>query len=1727
MTTTTNQAYLPGFEPIDLFGGFEPLAAQACLPTAIQQPQLLDDGAPVPDIVAAFPAVGPAPSQSEIVLASAPADDNTPSTMTTTPALTGGDHLLTNIIDAPVLSALTAATTGGWQELTADRFDGLASAKAKFSANMEAIGVLRSMVQGAALTDDSRLTLSRFSGWGAMADLFTTDYDWRNQRESFKSVLSDAELKAARDGCLYSHYTPLWLIKAIWSAVRSMGFTGGRVLDPCTGTGLFMGGAPSDIASSSAWAACELDPIAGRITKALYGHAAAVHLGGYEAAPFMANSFDLAISNVPFGNFSVACTKRRAYSNWSIHNYFLAQMLDHVREGGLVVAITSTGFLDASTSSHRTWLRNRAKLLGAIRLPSGTFTASANTGAAADLVFLQKRGTADAIGADEATWNERGLAPANISGHLIESQRYVNSYFLEHPEMGAGTWEPIRAQYGFSIGVVAAPEAIADHVASCLSRLPKDVYESANLSRVLDVRTRTDSGSDLQPGSYFVEFNEVFINEGYGKRSAGLTGSRADRVTRLVRLRDCLRKLLRLQADGASTDAQRNLARSQLNAIYDAYVSKHGYIMERGSRLAFRSDPDWPLLLSLEHWDEDEQKAYKTDIFSRDTGAVRSSPISAETVEDAIALSVAELGTLSPTYVARLLGEVDTDEVMAKAMASGHAFVNPETGHYEEASAYLSGDIREKLRAASGMGAQFTRNVEALTAVVPQDLPPGDIDVRLGSHWVPVDDYAEFIASLAPQGAALTRGDVKLECNASSGAWSLDLGYRGRELNTAWGTTDIEAVAILSSSFNGRPVSVYDTVHTDDGPKQVLNVINTAAAREKQEAISVAFQNWIWADTSRTQRLMRIYNDSFNSWVERKFDGSRLRLPGYSWFLNPSPHQVNAVMCGMTGGNLLLGHCVGAGKSLTMQMTSMELRRLGIRRKPAHVVPNHMLDQYCSEFMRAYPNARLLMISKDDLTLEKRKEFVAKVATGDWDAVVFTHSSFERVSAPAGLSKRIMEETIAEMDVLLSTTQRSAATRTIVKQAAKAKKEWEARLAKLGAVWKRDDFVSLDQLGIDHLFVDEAHYFKNLFRLSQMPNVAGLSNSSSQRAFDMLIKTRAIMAMHGDKQAGVVFATGTFVANSLAEMHVMQRYLQPKTLARIGLDGFDAWAKMFGRVVTSLEISPDGSSFRMNERFAQFVNVPELMSLFGEVADIKTKQMLQLPTPSLFGGSAQVIAVDASAALKKYVESLVERASRLKKERVDPKTDNMLKVTGDGRKAALDMRLVDPTQPFDRDSKIGAMVDKAHALWVESAGFKGAQVIFCDLATPSGKGLSVYPTIRELLIEKGVPAAEIALIHDAKTDTAKAALFARVRAGLVRFLLGSTLKMGVGTNVQTVLYALHHLDAPWRPADVEQREGRIERRGNTCEFIHIYRYVTSGSFDAYMWQTLAAKAGFIGQVMSGDRTLRRVEDANMAALSYEEVKAIACGNPKVREKALLDNEMRKLSMLASHHRRTRSNAQYELQNLGSRAKLYRDDLANIEADEVTWSGSASSLSMRDRTYTGEALHEALRIAVERWSGSLVETLKGDASLTYGHIGAYRGLNIAAAYRQSQQANVNGLVIIIGNRWRQAVYPYQRGVQLQAALDEALQKRSKDMAVIKESLESLLRQGPLLQELSQAPFAQEARMREIASQLEALEAELGLNAATTGTAAMDESTAAPTGESDVVESEMDEAADECV
>nr|WP_297383506.1 DEAD/DEAH box helicase [uncultured Roseateles sp.] len=1281
-------------------------------------------------------------------------------------------------------------------------------------------------------TPAERLALLRYTGWGGLPASFNleaSDRAWAARAELLHEMLDAADHESVRASVNNSHYTEVHVIEAMWQAVQGFGFTGGRILEPAAGIGHFIGAMPAPLAASSSVTAVEIDRVSGRLLHSLYApFGVDVRIAPFEKTPLPEQWFDLVIGNVPFGKYKVAETRNRPYARFSIHNYFFGRALDVARPGGLVCLITSSHTMDAHSEGVREYLSSQAHLLGAIRLPKGAFAGIASTDVQTDILFLRKRERAEAA---EADWLELDIVPDGLR-HPQCHERYlqINAWYAKGPQFCIGQVRRESNGYGEVPAVVFdgdLPGALRERVAL----LPAGVYQPVEHPRER-VRMAAPANSGARPGSYRLHEGRVHRVEGIEMVDVhdSLNATQRARVTGMCAIRSHARALLdaQLAEDG---DVHLGHLRAMLNGTYDRFVAKYGCLSTRANALAFRRDPDYPLLLSLEHYDEETDTALKAALFTQRTLARVKEPTTVGEPAEALAASVQWRGRVDPAYMGELLSASE-DEVVNVLAEGGQIFLDPSDDAWKTADDYLSGNVKAKLKQALQSGARFARNVQALERVQPEDLPPAAIEPRLGAVWIPAIDVESFIQEV------LELKDCQVGYSAEAGAWSVRYpewaARQNVKVTQEFGTTRMNAIELVQCALNVQVPTVRDRDPETD--KYFVNPDETLAAREKLGLIKERFAGWAFEDSDRRERLCGVYNDLFNATRPRHFDGSHLKLPGFSRCFTLHPHQRDSAWRIVESGNTGLFHVVGAGKTAVCVIASMEMRRLGFLNKPCHVVPNHMLSQYTAEFVRLYPNATVLMATKEDLEGDHRRELVSRIATGDWDAVVITHSSFERIRMSPQFTEKFIKEIIHEIEMAIRAEKSNDRSSRIVKQLEAMKKNWKVRLEKLLADQKKDALLTWEQLGVDGLFVDEAHLFKNLYRFTKMTRVAGLPLTSSERAFDLFLKTRYTMQRHGGAQRGVVFATATPVANTMAEIHTMMRYLQPLRLEELGLQQFDAWAATFGESVTALEIAPDGSGYRMHTRFARFINVPELMAVFGEVADIRTAEMLKLPVPKLRGDKPRIVACPASPALKAFVQTLVQRAEAIRSGHVKPQDDNMLAITTDGRKAALDFRLVAASARFDERGKVAACVREVVGIWQRTGDFRGAQLVFCDLSSPKGgTTFSVYDDLRARLVDAGIPEKDIAFVHDAETDTQKAALFKAVRDGRVRVLLGSTAKMGVGTNVQTRLVALHHLDAPWRPCDVEQREGRILRQGNESEDVEIFRYVTEGSFDAYLW----------------------------------------------------------------------------------------------------------------------------------------------------------------------------------------------------------------------------------------------------------------------------------------------------
>jgi N12 class adenine-specific DNA methylase/SAM-dependent methyltransferase len=1411
-------------------------------------------------------------------------------------------------------------------------------------------------------TPEERQALLRFGGFGPVAlSIFPDpvrgrykDASWQAIGEELKSLLTPEEYDSAKRTTFNAFYTSSTVIRSMYEAMKRLGVPDAAlVLEPGCGPGRFLSLAPAGMR----FIGVELDGISGRIARALHPQAD-IRIENFRDSKLPA--IDAAIGNVPFADVKLEHRGQR----FSLHDYFFAKSVDALRPGGVLALVTSHFTLDKQNASIREYLAEQADFVGAIRLPSDAFKRD-GTSVVTDIVFLRKRAPGEPAHHADPDWLH--VAPLDIplrqgSGGQVDGEPVsVNRYFLNHPEMVLGAWSRKDTLYGEGFSVTGNGD-LAGQLGEAVHRLPEFAPLQASPAGQAPAAAFTPPPPErhIAEGSFFTgkpapaEAGDRIIRQvvdgqaspviyGGTKLSAGgtLTGRR---LAALIGLRDRARRVLQSQNEGWP-EQHRDEARRELNAAYDRFVfaygpinkttfseTKDGSVIRRMPNLVkFREDPDAMLVMSLEDYDEVTGKATKAAIMSRDVVG-RTPPVTqVRSAEEGLLVSLNQRGVVDLAYIASLYGK---PEPQVLAELGDLIFHDPESKTWQTADAYLSGNVRAKLKAAEAAGPQYTRNAEALRAVQPEDVLPGEIDANLGAPWIPESDIRDFAAQLfgvAPD--AIQVAHLKKDA-----VWSVEAGYAAEQSVAAkseYGTTRANGTWLLELALNMKTPVVYDPDPADPD-KRVVNQEATLAAREKQKIIKEKFRQWVFTDPDRTERLVRLYNDNFNNLRPRLFDGSHLTFPGMNQAITLDPHQKNAIWRVMSSGNTLLAHCVGAGKSFEMAASAMKLKQARLARRSLLVVPNHLLEDFGREFQKLYPNAKLLVASKEDFTKERRKLLTAKIASGDWDAIIVTHSSFERIGMSREYQEKFLNEQIAEYNqLLLDSGSKGAARahRNIIKTIEKQKAAREAKLKDLLAEDKKDDGLVFDELGVDHIFIDEAQYYKNLETPTKMERVAGIQTGGSERAFDLYMKCRYLDQLHPGHD--VTFATGTPISNTMVEMYTMQRFLDPAGLASRGIDHFDAWAATFGEVVDTMEISPDGASLRPRSRFAKFVNLPELQQMFRSFADVQTAEMLNLPRPGLEGGKPIVVACPMSEEQRTLQQELVARYERLRSQKVDPRDDNALAITTDGRKLALDARMLTPTAADFPGSKINALVENVVSIWQRTAERRGTQMVFCDMGVHPTRGYSAYDEIIEKLVSRGIPRSQIAAIGDAESDAKKRALFDQVKSGQVRVLIGSTQKMGTGTNVQKRLVALHHLDAPWKPAEVEQREGRILRQGNENKEVAIYRYVTEGSFDAYMWQALETKARFISQVMTGDNAARRAEDIGGQELSYAEVKAIASGNPAVLTLAEADAELQRLTVLKKNHADEQFLARRSLRELPERIGKLKERLAGLTADQDT------------------------------------------------------------------------------------------------------------------------------------------------------------------------------------------------
>ena len=1617
--------------------------------------------------------------------------------------------------------------------------------KEKFRRNLEAVTTLHEIeFDKRAATPAEQEILSRYVGWGALADAFDPKKpDWANEYKELQVVLTPEEYNSARASTLNAHYTSPAVIKAIYEAVGNMGFTGGNILEPACGVGNFFGLLPESMAASKLYGT-ELDSLTGRIAQQLYPKAN-ITVAGFETTD-RRDFYDLAVGNVPFGQYKV---NDPAYNRlgFNIHNYFFAKALDQVRPGGIVAFVTSRYTMDAKGEDVRKYLAERADLLGAIRLPNNAFKANAGTEVVSDILFLQKR---DSPQTELPDWVHTG---ENEDGFTI------NRYFMDHPEMILGRQSAESTQYGKQDFTVEPIEGLvlADQLHDAVKYI-RGQYREADppeLEETAQEGVTIPADPDVKNFSYTIVDGDVYFRENSIMAKQELNATAAERVKGMVELRDCVHRLIDLQMDEYTPDSAIREQQRELNRLYDSFTAKFGLINDRGNRLAFSSDSAYYLLCALEVVDEDGRLERKADMFTKRTISPHRAVDHVDTPSEALAVSIAEKARVDMPYMAQLTGRTEAEleraltgvifrdvrcnenpDYIPKAYADLNRFP------LVTADEYLSGNVRRKLRMAQAMAqvlppeeaARIQPNVEALTAAQPRDLDASEIEVRLGATWIDKKYIQQFMEETLDTPRNLRR-DIQVNYSPHTAEWNITAKFsvstRDIPAYTTYGTSRANAYEILEDSLNLRDVRVYDKVEGPDGKeKRVLNGKETTLAQQKQQLLRNAFRDWIWKDPQRRQALVRQYNEEMNSTRPREYDGSHITFSGMNPEIKLLPHQVNAVARVLYGGNSLLAHEVGAGKTFEMIAAAMESKRLGLCRKSIFVVPNHLTEQWASEFMRLYPSANVLVTRKQDFEPARRKKFCARIATGDYDAVIIGQSQFEKIPVSYERQEQLIQNEIREVMAGIQEVKDNNGEHFTVKQMERTRRQLEDRLEKLRASHRKDTVVSFEQLGVDRMFVDESDFYKNLFMVTKMRNVAGLSTTDAQKSSDMFAKCRYLDEITGNR--GVIFATGTPISNSMTEMFTIHRYLQYDRLQEMGMGHFDCWASRFGETATVLELAPEGTGYRPRTRFSKFFNLPELMNLFKEAADVKTADQLNLPRPEV---EYHTVASKPTEHQKAMVQELSKRASRVHSGSVDPHIDNMLKITSDGRKLGLDQRIIDPLLPDEPGTKVNRCVENILSIWREGAADRLTQLVFCDISTPQApvkrqkageltedaadpvRPFTVYDDIRSKLIAAGMPSEEIAFIHDAKTDKQKKDLFAKVNAGQVRVLIGSTSKMGAGTNVQKKLIAMHDLDCPWRPRDLIQRKGRIERRGNDNKKVHVFRYVTEGTFDAYLWQTVENKQKFISQIMTSKSPVRSCEDVDEAALSYAEIKALCAGDPRIKERMDLDIVVSRLKLLKADHQSQQFRLEDRvLKHIPAEIKQNQEFIAGFKADMETLAahphpivkvaasppkadGEQPAAAGPDESQPPAAVELKQGFAGMEISGvTFIDKVEAGKALIAAckeleagetkEIGSYRGFSMTVSRSkifENTQMSLKGEMThlvdlgedILGNLVR---------------MDNALEKMPERLMAVEGSIQTLQQQLIAAKAELGKPFPQEAELQEKSARLIELDAALNID-----------------------------------
>lgn len=1548
--------------------------------------------------------------------------------------------------------------------------------KQKFRANMEAVKLLHELeLENRLATPQEQEILSRYVGWGGLSQAFEEgNNQWAGEFTELYSELSPEEYRAARASTLNAFYTSPVVIHAMYEALSNMGLESGNVLEPSCGVGNFMGLVPKSMEDLKMYGG-ELDSISGRIAKQLY-QKNNISVQGFETAQYPDSFFDCVIGNVPFGSYKVADRKYDRH-NFMIHDYFIAKSLDLVRPGGVVAVVTSSGTLDKQNPAVRQYIANRADLLGAIRLPDNAFRKNAGTDVVSDILFLQKR---DCASLEQPEWVQLDTTP--------EGYR-MNAYFVRHPEMVLGELSVESTQYGKQEVTVKPIEGmeLAVQLKEAISHIQGEITENTLDDFEL---TETDRSIPADPAVRNFSFTnvdgKVYYRENSKMNPVELPALTAERVLGMIELRNVTQELIQCQMEDGS-DEEIALLQKKLNQQYDRFSSRYGLISSTANRRAFSQDSSYCLLASLEYLDEEGKLKRKADIFSKRT-IRRAEPVtSVDTASEALAVSIGERAKVDLPFMAELSGK--TEEQITEELA-GAIFRNPLTDKWETSDEYLSGNVREKLGIAERFAEnhpEYEGNVQYLKKVQPKDLDASEIEVRLGATWVDTEYITQFMGETFHTPGYYLGSKIDVRYAAVNGQWNItgkNMDNRGNALvQSTYGTQRANAYRLLEDALNLRDTKIYDTIEDADGEHRVLNKKETMLAQQKQEMIKEAFKEWIFRDIDRREALCKKYNELFNSSRPREYDGSHIQFTGMTPEITLMPHQKNAVAHILYGNNTLLAHCVGAGKTFQMIAAGMESRRLGLSQKNLYVVPNHLTEQWGSDFLRLYPGANVLVATKKDFEPANRKKFCSRIATGDYDAIIIGHSQFERIPLSVERQAAAIEKQIRDITMAIEDAEGQEGTRYTVKQMEKTRKSLQTRLDKLNDQTRKDDVVTFEQLGVDRLFVDESHNYKNLFLYTKMRNIAGIAQTDAQKSSDMFMKCQYLDELTGGK--GVTFATGTPVSNSMVELYTIMRYLQYDTIQKMGLGHFDSWAAAFGETVTAIELSPEGTGYRAKTRFARFFNLPELISLFKESADIQTADMLNLPVPE-----AEYIneVLKPSEIQQDMVSAFADRAEAVRSGLVEPTVDNMLKITNDGRKCALDQRLLNDMLPDEADSKVNRCAKNAYDIWEETAEKKSTQLIFCDLSTPKNDGtFNVYDDIREKLVEKGIPREEIAFIHEAGTEAKKAELFAKVRAGQVRILLGSTPKLGAGTNIQDRLIALHHLDCPWKPSDLEQQEGRILRQGNQNEKVKIFRYVTENTFDAYMWQILENKQKFISQIMTSKSPVRACEDVDDAALSYAEIKALATGNPYIREKMDLDIQVSKLKLMKANHTSQKYHLETDIaKNYPVQIAAQKEQIAGLRADReavkpILEEKEKDNFSMMigGKTYTDRK---------EAGTAILAACAGLKAVKSNGQIGEFHGFSLNASYDSFYQTYKLTIK-------RQCSYQIEIGKDVLGNLQRisnALTGIEKRLTEAEQKMENLLSQLATAQEEVEKPFPKEAELTEKMERLAELNSLLNMD-----------------------------------